>query len=81
MSNFALRLPEDLKKEATALAKASGMSLNQFINNSLAGKVAADREAKRFFDARASRQSGGAERLTALLDKAGDGKAPRKDDR
>lgn len=80
MSNFALRLPNDLKEEATVLAKAAGMSLNQFINNSLVGKVAAQKEASGFFKTRAARASGGAERLAELLDKSGVGNTARPDD-
>ncbi len=80
MSNFALRLPDDLKKEATVLAKEAGMSLNQFINNSIVGKVAVQKEATRFFKSRSRRAEGGIERLTELLDKAGGSNPPRADD-
>ena len=36
MSNYALRLQRSLKKEAAAVAKAEGTTLNQFINVAVA---------------------------------------------
>jgi len=80
MSNFALRLPDDLKEDAAELAKETGVSLNQFITNSLVGKVAAQKEASRFFKARAGRVAGGTERLREILVRAGAGNPPLEGD-
>ena len=41
MSNYALRLQRSLKKEAAAVAKAEGTTLNQFINVAVAEKLSA----------------------------------------
>lgn len=77
MSNFALRIPEDLKAEASALATSSGQSLNQFINNALTSKVAVQKEAERYFAHRAARSDGKGRKI---LDRAGKGNKPRSDD-
>lgn len=77
MGNFALRLPDDLKAEATALANASGQSLNQLITNALSSKVSADKAATRYFEAKSRSATGKAK---AILDRAGVGNEPRPDD-
>jgi hypothetical protein len=44
-SNYALRLPSSLKKEAEKLAASEGTTLNQLINMAVAEKVSALRTA------------------------------------
>ena len=79
MSSFPLRLPDDLKKQASAQAEQAGVSLNQYIAIVLATRVGAQAEAERYFAARASRaKSGQAKRILA---KAGKRRKPRPDDR
>jgi hypothetical protein len=73
MSNFALRLPEDLKVEAQRQAEKAGISLNQYINLSLMGKLAAEKEAERFFNARAKKGRGS---VAKILAKSGVGNSP-----
>lgn len=41
MSALSLRLPESLHKQLKALAKAEGVSINQFITTAVAEKLAA----------------------------------------
>ncbi len=77
MANFALRIPDDLKAEATDLARATGQSLNQLIANALSSKVAADKAAKRYFEGRGKNS---AESAQSILARAGVGNSPRPDD-
>ena len=77
MANFALRIPDDLKAEASELAAASGQSLNQLIANALASKVAADKAANRYFAARKAKATGKAQEI---LKKSGVGNPPRSGD-
>lgn len=79
MSGFPLRLPEDLKQQASAQAEAAGVSLNQYIATALAARVGAQAEAGRYFATRAARAVPG--RARAILDRAGRGNPPRPDDR
>lgn len=51
MSQYALRLPEDLYQRAAAAAKDQGVSLNQFLLYAVADMVA-EVEARRFFEER-----------------------------
>ena len=53
-SNYALRLLASVKAEAEKLAEIEGRTLNQFINVTVAEKVAALRTAA-YFEERASR--------------------------
>jgi len=53
-SNYALRLPESLKRAAQELARADGTTLNQFIVTAVAEKLASLRTAE-YFEARAGR--------------------------
>ena len=78
MSSFPLRLPDDLKELAAAQAKASGVSLNQYIATVLASRVGAQAEAERNFAARAKRAAPGQAR--AILARAGQGNPPRPGD-
>ncbi len=41
MSSFLLRLPEDLKEQASRQAEAAGVSLNQYIATAPAARVGA----------------------------------------
>ena len=78
MSSFPLRLPDDLKELAAAQAKASGVSLNQYIATVLASRVGAQVEAERSFAARAKRAVPGQAR--AILARVGQGNPPRPGD-
>ena len=51
MSTLSLRMRDDLKAKAQTLAKRQGVSLNNFINASIAATVAQD-EALSFFEDR-----------------------------
>lgn len=79
MSTFPLRIPDDLKKEATAQAEASGVSLNQYIATALASRVGAQAEAERYFAARGARAVRG--QAKQILPRSGVGNPPRDDDR
>ncbi len=81
MSNFALKIPDDLKAEATQLAEEAGISLNQFINNAIVSKVATQKETALFFKTRTSRATSGENRLKSLLNKAGIDIEPLPEDR
>ncbi len=79
MSGFALRLPDDLKQEATRQAESLGVSLNQFLVSAVASRVGAQAEATRYFAARAARvQPGTAKEILAGI---GQDVPPRDDDR
>ncbi|MBV1800588.1 toxin-antitoxin system HicB family antitoxin [Siccirubricoccus sp. G192] len=78
MSSFPLRLPDDLKERAAAQAEAAGISLNQYIATAIAARVGAQAEAERYFAARAARSRPG--RAHEILARAGQGRAPAKDD-
>lgn len=79
MSSFPLRIPEDLKAEATRLAQAAGVSLNQYVATALASRVGAQVEAERYFAARGARAIPG--RAKDVLSRSGRGNAPREDDK
>lgn len=78
MTSFPLRLPDDLKEEASAQAAEAGVSLNQYIAVALAARVGAQAEAERYFRARAARATTG--RAKAILAKAGRRAKPRPAD-
>jgi hypothetical protein len=78
MTSFLLRLPDDLKAQATAQAEAAGVSLNQYIATALAARVGAQAEAARGFAARAARATPG--RAREILARAGQRTAPRPGD-
>jgi len=79
MTTFPLRIPDDLKKEATAQAEAAGVSLNQYIATALASRVGAQAEAERYFAARGNRVVRG--QAKSILARSGVGNQPREDDR
>ncbi|CAO3404537.1 toxin-antitoxin system HicB family antitoxin [Azospirillum sp. 11R-A] len=79
MTTFPLRIPDDLKKEATAQAEAAGVSLNQYIATALASRVGAQAEAERYFAARGNRAARG--QAKSILARSGVGNQPREDDR
>ncbi|MBI1779146.1 MAG: toxin-antitoxin system HicB family antitoxin [Proteobacteria bacterium] len=79
MSPFPLRLPDDLKEEASAQAEAAGVSLNQYIATAIAARVGAQAEAARYFKARGARAEPG--RAKAILERAGKRTKPRPADR
>lgn len=49
-SNYALRLPESLKKAAEEFARKDGATLNQFIVTAVAEKLSAQKTADYFAD-------------------------------
>ncbi len=75
-SNYALRLLPSVKAEAEKVAAAAGTTLNQFINGTVAEKLAALRTAQ-VFQERAVRAALAV--FDRLLDSAG-GKSPRPGD-
>ncbi|OYQ33531.1 toxin-antitoxin system HicB family antitoxin [Niveispirillum lacus] len=79
MSSFPLRIPDDLKAEATRLAEMTGVSLNQYVATALASRVGAQVEAERYFAARGARAVPG--RAKEILARSGVGNQPRDDDR
>ena len=76
---FVLRLPEDLKEEAAKMAERMGVSLNQYVGLAVASKVGAQREAARYFKARAKR-SPGRRKALELLEGMGTRETPRAGD-
>ena len=76
---FVLRLPEDLKEEAAKMAERMGVSLNQYVGLAVASKVGAQREAARYFKARAKR-SPGRRKARQILDGMGTTDTPRSGD-
>ena len=78
MSVFALRLPEELKAEATAQAEKAGLSLNQYIASALSARVGAQAETERYFTLRGARAKRG--EALKILEKAGHGNPPREGD-
>lgn len=77
VSNYALRLPESLKREVQRVARDDGTTLNQFIVTAVAEKLAT-LETVDFFAARAARADPAA--AMTLLNRAG-GQPPVDDDR
>jgi hypothetical protein len=69
MSSFPLRLPDDLREQASAQAEAAGVSLNQYIAVAVAARVGAQAEAERYFVSRARRATPGSAKK--ILAKAG----------
>ena len=76
---FVLRLPEDLKEEAAKMAERMGVSLNQYVGLAVASKVGAQREAARYFKARAKR-SPGRRKALEMLEGMGTRETPRAGD-
>lgn len=77
-SKYPLLLPESVKQAAQRLAKADGVSLNQFIAVAVAEKVGAIESAEAFFKERGKAATGVG--LLAYLDRAGD-EVPEANDR
>ncbi len=77
-SNFALRLQASLLDEARKLAEAEGVALNQLINVAVAEKLSALRT-ETYFKERAAKAD--IPKPLAILDKAGKGTPPVKDDK
>ena len=51
MSQYPMRLPEDLYRRATEIAKSQGVSLNQFFMYAISSAVAG-METRQFFESR-----------------------------
>lgn len=58
MASLSLRIRDDLKRKAQTLARRHGVSLNNFVNATLAAAVAQE-ETLAFFDDRSLRKAGG----------------------
>jgi hypothetical protein len=65
IGTYPLKLPASLKREAERLAKADGVSLNQWITVAVAQKVNSIESAEAFFRQRASGAT--AEDMKAIL--------------
>lgn len=76
-SNFALRVPPTLLKEARKAAESEGVALNQLITLALAEKVSAMRT-EEYFAQRARRADPA--RVTRILARVGNGNPPAQDD-
>ncbi|WP_298329011.1 toxin-antitoxin system HicB family antitoxin [Asticcacaulis sp.] len=76
MRSFPLRIPDDLKAEATRLADRAGVSLNQYVATALASRVGEQVEAECYLTARAVPG-----RAKEILARSGIGNPPRDDDR
>jgi len=63
---YPLKLPASIKEAAARLAKADGVSLNQWIASAVAQKVGAVETAAEFFKRRAGAADG--DGMAALLD-------------
>ena len=69
MSTLSLRLPKSMYRDLKEIAKAEGVSMNQFVTIAIAEKIAA-LEALGYLEKRAAR--GSREKLLAVLAKAPD---------
>jgi hypothetical protein len=69
VSNFALRLPISLMEDVKAIAANDQVSINQFVVQAVAERVATLRE-RGYLASRAARSRPGD--ITRILDKAGD---------
>lgn len=77
-SNFALRLQPSLLDEARKLAETEGVALNQLINVAIAEKLSALRTESYLKECAARADI---PKALAILDKAGKGAPPVKDDK
>jgi hypothetical protein len=77
-STYPLKLPTSVKTAAARLAKADGVSLNQFIAAAVAEKVGVIETAREFLESRAGKAK--AKDLLKYLRKAGD-ELPAETDR
>lgn len=75
-STYPLRLPTSVKAEATRLAKADGISFNQFVATAVAEKLAAMNTANYFAERRDRADFAAFDRL---MTRAG-GESPAQDD-
>lgn len=67
---YPLKLPASLKETVKAMAKADGVSLNQWIVTAVAQKLGAVQSAESFFQERASQSDPGA--ISRYLEKSPD---------
>lgn len=77
-ATYPLKLPLSVKEAAMRLAKADGVSLNQWIASAVAQKVGAVETASEFLKRRAGQASPGD--LSAILDKVANAPAEAGDD-
>lgn len=77
MANLSLRMRDDLKRKAQELADKQGVSLNNYINATVAASVAQE-ETLRFFDERLRNVDADAlrNRVTRFMSKTESGKEP-----
>ncbi len=69
-NTYPLKLPASLKEAAARLAKADGVSLNQWIASAVAQKVGAVETVQAFLESRAGAASG--DGLAGMLEKVRD---------
>jgi len=74
---YPLKLPASLKETVKAMAKADGVSLNQWIVTAVAQKLGAVQSAEAFFRERASRSDPAA--LSRYLNASPDAPPPEED--
>jgi HicB family len=79
MSLFSLRLPKSLHEDLKVLAEEEGVSVNQFISQALAEKIAVLKQADRIAYYR-SRPEVSRKDFLAVLDKAGKRKPAKGDE-
>jgi predicted DNA-binding ribbon-helix-helix protein len=79
MSLFSLRLPKTLHEDLKALAEEEGVSVNQFISQALAEKIAVLKQADRIAYYRSHPKVSRKDFLT-VLDKAGKRKPVKGDE-
>lgn len=75
MATLSLRIREDLKRKTKALARRQGLSLNNFINASIAATVAHD-ETMKFFAGRLKDVDALHRRVLAFMKKTKPGADP-----
>ena len=76
MSTLSIRLPKSVHEQVKALACTEGISMNQFIAQAVAEKIAA-LQTVNYLEERAKRES--REKLLAVLAKAPDGEPEEYD--
>jgi HicB family len=79
MSLFSLRLPKSLHEDLKILAKEEGVSVNQFISQALAEKIAILKQGDRIAYYR-SRHTVSRKDFLSVLDKAGKRKPAKGDE-
>ena len=79
MSDITLDVPDSLMADIKSQASRAGVSVNQFIIDTLVGRVASQHEAEAYFKARGS-LSNGKEHALEILKRSGEGNPPMPSD-